>query len=86
MDKPSLSRDELKKKLKNQENARKSYNMYGSLLTKKEVPVDLKNQIMEYIKYKKVMPFPLEMLNTFKDLSSDEINDWIQKLQISIKK
>jgi len=86
MAKLSLSRYELKKKLKEQENTRKLCNMYNSLLTKKEVPVNLKNQIMEYIKYKKVMPFQLEMLTTFKDLSSYEINNWIQKIQISMKK
>jgi predicted Zn-dependent peptidase len=87
---PSLTRDELKnklkQKLKGQQNSRKSYAMYESEMVKKEVPENLKNQMLEYVKYKKVLPFPDEMLKMFKDLSKDEIDKLVQQIQIAMKK
>jgi predicted Zn-dependent peptidase len=79
-------KNKLKQKLKGQQNSRKSYTMYENEMIKKEVPVDLKTQILEYIKYKKVIPFPDEMLKIFKDLSKDEVDKWVQQIQIAMKK
>jgi len=90
MDNKPLTHDELKQKLKQklkgQQNSRKSYVMYETEMVKKEVPQELKNQILEYIKCKKVLPFPDEMLKIFKDLSKDEVDKWVQQLQIAMKK
>lgn len=79
-------RSKLKQRLNGMSKSRKPNDFYESEMIKKKVPDELRTQLMEFIRVKKFNPFPVDLLTKFKDLSKDELDKYIQQIQLALKK
>ena len=79
-------RSKLKQRLNGMSKSRKPNDFYESEMIKKKVPDELRTQLMEFIRVKKFNPFPVDLLTKFKDLPKDELDKYIQQIQLALKK